>query len=83
MLEADQMAKLAAVQRARLFNRLGETVGLVLSSDRWPKAWLTDYASMMRDVAPEARSVVLANRDRHALVTTAADAGPAMERLGP
>jgi len=76
------MAKLAAVQRARLFDRLGDTVGLVLSSDRRSKAWLTGYASMMHDVAPEARSVVLATRDRYALVTTAADAGPAMERLG-
>ena len=83
MTELDRMAALAATQRARLFSRLGSRVDLVLSSDRRTKAWLTGYASMMHDVAPEVRSAVIAGRNLLALVTTAADAGPALEALDP
>ena len=83
MTEPVHMAKLAATQRTRLFGRLNRKVDVVLSLDNRTKAWLTGYASMMHDVAPEARSAVVAGRDVLALVTTAADAGPALEALGP
>lgn len=79
--EVEARKALCAQIRGHVFARLGDDVGLVVSSDPVCQTYLSGYASMTHDVAPQYRSAVLADRAGSALVLGTADSAPALELL--
>src|SRR5690554_5465296 len=76
------MLELAAQRRRKLFDRLGDDIGVVVALDPANKAYLSGYSSMTHDVAPAYESAAVATRDGVTLVLGAGDAGPALDLLG-
>jgi Xaa-Pro aminopeptidase len=71
-----------SARRRKLFAMLGDDIGAVVSCTTNNKVYLGGYSSMTHDIVPEYLSAVVATRDKAALVTSASDAGPALELLG-
>lgn len=76
------LRELAQQRRNKLFALLGDGVGAVVSTVAANKGYLSGYHSMGHDVSPAYASAVVADRNRAALVVSAADAGPALEAIG-
>ncbi|MGE0005359.1 MAG: M24 family metallopeptidase [Parvibaculaceae bacterium] len=76
------LTTLARQRRSALFDRLGGTVGAVVTTDPVNKGYLTGYHSMSNDTIVDYRTAAVATRERAVLVVSAADAGPALERVG-
>lgn len=77
----ENMLELAAQRRRKLFDRLGDDIGVVVAFDPANKAYLSGYSSMTHDVAPAYASAAVATREGVTLVLGAGDAGPALDLL--
>ncbi|MDZ5454853.1 Xaa-Pro peptidase family protein [Labrys sp. ZIDIC5] len=73
--------ELASELRSKLYALVPRDVEVILSSDKLNKAYLSGYASMTHDTAPDYRSAVCATHEKVSLVVSAADAGPAYDML--
>src|SRR5262245_20726121 len=76
------LRELAQQRREKLFALVGDGVGTVVSRVTANKGYLSGYHSMAHDTSPAYASAVEADRNRAALVVSAADAGPALEAIG-
>ena len=81
MKPMNDVLNLVKQRRLKLFTRLGDDVGAVISDVSANKTYLSGYHSMSEDLSPGYRTAVVATRERTALVVSAADAGPALEIL--
>lgn len=75
-------ARLATERRRRFQALAGGWDGVVIAFQPANKAYLSGYHSMTHDVAPAYRSAAVVRGEDVALITSAADAGPALEVMG-
>jgi len=75
-------ARLAVERRQRFLAMPGQPAARVVAFQPANKAYLSGYHSMTHDVAPAYCSAAVMQGSALALVTSAADAGPALEMIG-